>query len=483
MPLALTSRRTQLLIASLTLLVGVLALCADRVHNGDVYLELLSGRFIVNHGLIGHDPFHTIAHGQAWLNQQWLSELAFYGVVKQFGLTGLTVLYAALIAAPLALLLWLCRRKGLVAMIAVTVLYFPGLLAVIHPRSAGFTVLAFSLLIVIVAGVWRGGLMPQFAARRSLRWALVGIGLLFALWANLHGGFIAGLLLLALTAAGLLADRWCKWPGAIERRQIALLGIGGLLGLVVVSFATPLGDEIWAYLSSFRNPALSLASKEWGSAFQSTPAVIYLIASAGFAGWLWLRMPKPRPLTPLIVSAGFLLFGAVSVRNIIFVAPVLALQIFWTSPDRRARIPLIPIATAATAAAIAAFAWVFLLGPAKDESHLSSPAVAFALRHPPQHGRIATYAGVGSYLLWRTPTTRVVIDGWIEHFSAAELRGNYGILRGWADNPSRSVRDLHVGAVIAHLPGAIRDLEEHGFVAKYADHHDTYLVRRGDCCA
>jgi hypothetical protein len=122
--------------------------------NGDLYLQLLSGRFIAGHGLVGTDPFPTIAHGQPWLNQQWLAELAFYGLARLVGITGLTIAYALLLAAPLALLLWLCRRKGTVMMFAVAALYGPGLWVVIHPRAAGFTLLAFSAVAAVIATAW-----------------------------------------------------------------------------------------------------------------------------------------------------------------------------------------------------------------------------------------------------------------------------------------------------------------------------------------
>jgi hypothetical protein len=71
----------------------------------------------------------------------------------------------------------------------------------------------------------------------------------------------------------------------------------------------------------------------------------------------------------------------------------------------------------------------------------------------------------------------VVINGWLEHFKPKELRGNYGILRGWHANPTREVNRLHVGAVIAHLPGAIAALQAHGFQIAYARGGSAYLVR------
>ena len=145
-------------------------LCLDGTRDGDLYLQLASGRFVAAHGFSAVDPFQTIAHGEPWLNQQWLDELLAFQVARWVGVTGLTVAYAFLLAAPLALLLWLCRRKGLAMMAALAVLYCPGLWVIVHPRAAGFSLLAFSLLVAILALAWlRRG--PE-RRRGRLRWAV-----------------------------------------------------------------------------------------------------------------------------------------------------------------------------------------------------------------------------------------------------------------------------------------------------------------------
>src|SRR5687767_10256753 len=107
-----SSRSTWALICALFVLVGALVLCFDRFYNSDLYLNLLGGRFVAEHGFVTHDPFPTVAQGDTWLNQQWLAQLAFFGISNAVGLGGLTIVYAVLLAAPLALLLWLCRHKG-----------------------------------------------------------------------------------------------------------------------------------------------------------------------------------------------------------------------------------------------------------------------------------------------------------------------------------------------------------------------------------
>src|SRR3954451_6833587 len=206
------SRRGLYLIVALVVLVAGVCLCADRQRSGDMYLLLFSGRYVVDAGPVGHDPFPTIEHGADWLNQQGLSEVSFYGAYKAIGITGITMLYAIVLALPLGIALALVRRKSAAAMALLVALYVPGLFAIIHPRAAGFTLVIFALLLAAVAIACE---LEPARGRIKPGWALASIPPLFALWANLHGGFIAGLALIALLVAGLAIDRWRRIPGTV----------------------------------------------------------------------------------------------------------------------------------------------------------------------------------------------------------------------------------------------------------------------------
>jgi hypothetical protein len=470
-----TTLRTKLLIGLLALGVAAIALCLNRDLNGDLYLLLFSGRYVAHHGPVGFDPFPTIEHGQSWLNQQWLSEVGFYGAEQVVGTTSITILYALLIGLPLALVLGAIRRKGPVLLIAVAALYVPGILAIIHPRAAGFTLLLFAVLMVVILAAWRLDSRRGEGTNVPL-WALALVPLLFALWANLHGGFIAGLLLVGLVTAGLAIDRRRRLPGP-PGTSIVTLGVAGVLGAIAATFATPLGVDIWSYIWSFRNPALKLASTEWEPVTQSVPAIAYLVAGAALAVWTWWNAPRPRRVMSVLVAAGFLVFAASSMRNLIFVAPALALQIACSAPDRLEAPTRIVVGLAASAVAGALIVYAAILGP-PNADRVGNPAVQYAIEHPPERGRIVAYAGPSSYMLWRAPETPVVIDGWLEHFSEAELRANFGILHGSRADPTPWVKRLNAGAVIAYLPQAIERLEAHGFVAKVSGPNGTYLVRK-----
>jgi hypothetical protein len=477
-----TGRRPLILVASLTLLIAGLVLCVDRGLGGDLYMDLFTGRFIAEHGVVSHDPFPTVAQGQEWLNQQWLSQLLFFWAGWAIGVTGISIVYALLLATPLGFLLWACRRKGPWMLVAIAALYFPGMLAVIHPRAAGFTVMAFSLLVLLILAVWRPPLRERGMGARP-RLALASIAVLFAVWANLHGGFVAGLLLIGLVSAGLALDRFRGLTEVVTSHRVGLLALAGVLGAAIASLATPLGGQIWEYFQSFSNPAIRFASTEWLPALQSVPAMGYLAVCAAFAGWLWWRSPKPRQTAPLLVALGFIAFAGFSMRNMIFVAPALALQIAWAAPNRPDQGMRAPIALAGTAAIGAVVTWAAVLGPAQAQPHLRTPAVEYAIDHPPKTGRIVAYAGTGSYMLWRDPDTPVAIDGRLEHYSEGQLHDNYAILRGLQADLTIPIEALDATAAIVRVPRAVEILEAHGFVVELAGPDGTYMVRRGECCA
>ena len=460
------------LLVGLVVLVGLIAFCADRIHNGDFYLQLLGGRFVAHHGFSLHDPFPTIDQGRPWLNGQWLAELVFYYVARLLGFAGVAAAYAGVLALGGGILLWAIRRKGTALLLAAAVAYTLGLATVVHPRPAGFTLAAFCALVVLLA--WAAN--RPHSERRSVA-VLVGVPASFALWANLHGGFLAGLLLICLYATGLSID---LLRGRSTDRHLILLAVGsGLLSIVAVTVATPLGPGIWSYITSFHNPEIGRISTEWGAAYHSPSETLYVSAAATFAAWLWWRSPAPRRTMPALVTVGFICLAILAARNLIFVAPGIVFLALCTQPDRP-----VPgrssIAKGATAAAIAcALVVAAVLGPAHDAKPLGSPLVSYAIAHPPKSGRIASYAGVGSYILWRSPHTAVVLNGWLEHFSSRQLGETYAILDNRRGSIPRLLRRLDVGAVIASRQVTVRALESHGFIARFVSREGAYLVRAG----
>ena len=361
-------------------------------------------------------------------------------------------------------------------------MYFPTILAIVHPRAAAFTLAAFSGLLVLLLEGWPGGRVAGIRGRRRLLLAVTIPGL-FALWANLHGGFVGGLALLGLVGLGTLLDHPRRartgWrPGAWRPGARPLLALGAIgMAAVGATFATPLGPRVWTYVWSFRNPALSVATQEWAPAIHSPLIMLYVAVAAITTGWLWRATPRPRPLTPLVVAVGFLALTVYSQRNVVLLGPVMVYLIAQCAPERALAAPRRGAVAVVGVAAVAAGAvWAFALGPARTAPYLKPRLMDVVLRHPPAGGRIASVAGVSSYLLWRSSHTPVVVDGWLEHFRPDELRGAYGVLHA---TPAglRYIQRWGIRGVITRSPLTVRRLRSDGFRVVAATSEGTYLSR------
>src|SRR6195256_5505548 len=154
----------------------------------DTMWQITIGQWIVDHGAVPTtDVYSFTMRGQPWISTQWLAQVAYAAVFSLAGWAGPVVLASVCIAATFALFTrFLARHLSdsttLVFVAAALALTAPHLLARPH-------VLALPVMMA-----WVGGLV-QAADRRGAPsfWLLP----LMLLWANLHGGFVLGLALVA----------------------------------------------------------------------------------------------------------------------------------------------------------------------------------------------------------------------------------------------------------------------------------------------
>lgn len=143
------------------------------------------------------DAFTCSVAGQSWVDAQWLPECLMAAMYRLCGWDGLLLLTATLLAAIYAALAARLANQG---WNCVAVL---GLLAlVLGASSHQFHVRPLVLTIGLLAGL-QCVLVDVEAGRRGLKSLSVWI-VIFLLWANSHGGVLAGLGTLSLTVVG-----WC----------------------------------------------------------------------------------------------------------------------------------------------------------------------------------------------------------------------------------------------------------------------------------
>jgi hypothetical protein len=438
-------------------------LYANRELAGDLFWLLAAGRHVDLHGVTDTDPFQTIAHGGHWYNQQWLSEWLIFRLQQLGGLKLVSMAYALLLAAALVPLAYGCRRRGLALTALASALFSGAAVCVLQPRAAGFSLLAFALVLAIVQ-----------TSRKRL---LLALPPLFALWANLHGAFAAGLLLVGLLAAAAAIEHRPRRLPRIRLRPAVPLALAAA-GAAVALILTPLGPGLLDYMREIAsNRALPLLTNEWLPTYEHPAALALVIAFAAFAIALYLRHPKPRPLAPALVAAGFTIFALTAARQAVWLGPLAFYLVRELAPPGRWRVPR-RIAVPTAAAAVASLAvWWLGVPPTPTQAKLMTAGADYAAVHPPPRGRILMPSGTGSYMLWRHPQTPVVVDGRLEQYSARDLLASYRLLAGRRGS-LRYLRRWHIGAVLTRNATGARVLERHGFRLEARVARGYYLVAR-----
>jgi hypothetical protein len=249
----------------------------------DTMWQITVGQWISEHRAVPEtDVYSFTMRGQPWISTQWLAQVAFAQAYAIAGWSGPVVLAASAIATTFALLArFLSRRLSesttLVFIAAALALTVPHLLARPH-------VLALPLMVA-----WVGGMIAAADRRSAPSFRMLP---LMALWANLHGGFVFGLVLIAPVAldAVLSAEPHL-------RKSLVLRWAAFAAGALIASCCTPYGSN--SLLASQKILALGSALPlimEWRPAdFGSLGALeICLLLGIGMALWRGIKLPPLR---------------------------------------------------------------------------------------------------------------------------------------------------------------------------------------------
>jgi hypothetical protein len=265
----------------------------------DVFIHLAAGRWIVEHGRIPYtDPFTSASQGRPWIDHEWLPQVLMYLLYQTAGYRALTLLFTAVILAACWIAYRSLRRRGVHEVVAAAVVAWAAIL------SSPLWGVRIQMLTFALASVYLAALLDYAEGRRRQLWLFVPLSLL---WANLHGGFIVGLLLLGLFAAGTLGQ--ALW--LLLRRQTAptqtqdaraLLGRFAHLAAVgaactAISLVNPNGLAMLLYpithYGGTANPSMKYIA-EWQSPNFHEP--LFLVFAAALAALA--IVPPPRPTAP-----------------------------------------------------------------------------------------------------------------------------------------------------------------------------------------
>jgi tetratricopeptide (TPR) repeat protein len=223
------------------LVYALLAAC-HTLKNFDLGWQLAAGRYIVETGQIPrHDIFSYTAAGKEWIYPVG-AQIFFYLLYRLGGYAALTVLGMAMCVSTAALLLFgrqstADSRQPDVFRLFLVALAVPYLADRTGPRAEMFTTLLLPAVLLIV---WR--------YRRGVGNGLYLLPFLFAIWANLHQGFLFGLAILALATAVELGRRIfvpSRQPSAISHLR-PLLAVSALSAAAVL--LNPWGWRLYSSL-------------------------------------------------------------------------------------------------------------------------------------------------------------------------------------------------------------------------------------------
>lgn len=296
-----STRRLTLALWAGAIVYAVLLVLGNRLLiDPDIHWQVTLGQWMVDHRTVPvTDTFSLTVQGQPWRSSQWLSLVAYSQAYAWWGWAGPVILASLATAVAFALLAWfLLRRRGEIPVLLV----LPASLLIAYPHLfARPHVLALPVMVA-----WAGALLSSAERRESPPLLLV---VLMALWVNIHGSFVFGLMLIGPIALDALVN---AEPAA--RLRLALRWSAFAAAALVACFITPYG---WNSLLAAR-AILNLGEVlkillEWNPADFSSPGALEVGTLTAFA--LALFAGVKLPFVRMALFVGLLTMALAHVRN------------------------------------------------------------------------------------------------------------------------------------------------------------------------
>jgi hypothetical protein len=221
--------------------------------DGDTLWHIKAGEIMLQRGtILTTDIFSHTVHGQPWIAHEWLSEIIMALIHSWAGIPGVTVFYFLLVAMSFWFLFLLAEPYDN-PWLAIFCISIALALAQMHilARPHIFTWFFGTLTLLLLT---RGGRLVYFLPPIT------------ALWANLHGGFVLGLVLQGLFLLGYALERGLntffpsQWRFLIRERQREILVL--LLSIAAVGL-NPFGYKLLIFPFQVSAGIFSTAIEEW----------------------------------------------------------------------------------------------------------------------------------------------------------------------------------------------------------------------------
>ena len=457
----------------------------------DFWWHLRTGQIIVQTGLIPTTDLFTFTRaGMPWTNQAWLMQVLLYLAYRLGDLRLIVFVHALTVALGYLLVELGClqapgTRSRDAALATLFAIGLGSLNWGVRPQSISF--LFFGLLVYLVerhrsGRLWTAWLWPP----------------VMALWANLHGAFIFGLLFL-LIYAGACTISDLRDSHRLRQPTVWLL-TAVFLSILALSLNPQGPVGIARYLVGFGQSKSTLALNQEFAALsiRERDGAVFFVVTLFFmlvVSWRKVRLPG-------YLIAAMLVFGVMSLyaRRVLpwfgmAFAPAWAIA-FSSFPaarrvpakERRRRPLNYLLSGLLLAAAVASVPWIrdvlpFFGGPHSYVDARRTPVAAVrTLCHDEKRPRVFSDIAYGSYVAWACPGAPTFMDTRFELYPAV-MWTDYLLVAsaqfGWEDVLDRyAVNSLLLDKEQqASLVGAAR--ASTSWVLVYEDHIAILFQRQG----
>ncbi|RJP48447.1 MAG: hypothetical protein C4583_14330 [Anaerolineaceae bacterium] len=403
----------------LAIFLVVLALGLQMLNmDGDLPRHLLTGRVILETKSIPDTELFVYPYeGRAYVSHEWLADVIFYLIQNTFGLAGLVLLSAFLLAATFTVIYsYASTRHDARLPVLILVLWGAGATSlnwVVRPHLISMCLLA--LWIIWLDKTARGEKFPLWIFFVTM-----------ALWSNLHGEFIAGMLATLAYAAGWTMEFLFRRIETDPKTGVRLWTV--FLGSGLASLLNPATYHPYTTFIGFvNNSYLMSRMSEANPPDFSRPEFFVLLGLLAVSILLLALNPKRLSTGQAFLLTGFTAMSLIAARNVHLygiVAPfVLAETVHGlTHPKGVRRVESVlknvegqvksawwPVVTVLVFGAL-------VLGTKVRNIYSFDPiffpvkAVAWLEEHP-QDGRMFNDLNWGGYLAWRLwPEQKVFAD-------------------------------------------------------------------------
>jgi hypothetical protein len=440
----------------------------------DLWGHVRFGGDIAATGLHSSDPY-SFGSDRPWINHEWLAERVMFEAWVRGRGAGLIAAKTALVLAILGFVLATLQRVAMSPPLRILLLFtaVAGLWArvyVFRPQIFSFVLFALLLWLLIRAE----------SGRRTALWF---VPVLFALWVNLHGGWIVGLGTLVLWCA-LNATPFAS--AAVRPWHLALV----LVLSTAATLANPYGVGMWTFLGETIRLERGMIA-DWQPLLNTGAGKIVAWGTA--ATFAAIAFIERRPRLPLFRAVLVLGLGAAALKVSrldgffsLSVVMLLAPQVASFAEGRKAPAATERHGVGWTAAllaggSIAVLAWpqpftcVRLDGPWMPEREAAAWIEQNGL-----DGRLLTWFDWGQYAIWHfSPDLQVSLDGRRETVYSDEYLARHADLYFNPDSEPDFLRKLDPDhAWLARELPLVAALERDGWTRLFTGPESVVLSRR-----